>query len=1135
MFRASDRLGVEVALKRLVLFEDAARSAAGAHPLSAPGATTETATERSGAVAVGLVPASTLARPMGATLGLALAREFRALRSLRHPNVVEVLDYGFDAGRWPFFTMQLLEGAVPITVAARGAPFETKVHLIGQLLRAVRYIHGRGILHRDLSAKNVLVERGTVKVLDFGLAVQREDRDPRLARWGTRGYFAPELAHGAPASTRSDLFAVGVLALETFLEQRALDAAEVECALEAVDPRVQPLLAELTRQDLRARPNDAGEVLVRLASATGVAFPLDTPATIESALTTANLVGRERELARLDAALAELAVERRGSAWRLEGESGIGKSRLMDELRTRALVAGCRVLEGQAIQEGGAPYEVLAGVVRGLALEIDVTAEEALALLPVIDVTEVAGVSSEDAARASADGGASDPEIVRTRLFAAIEALLRRIDSRERSDLATETTRPTVLLFEDVQWSAEVALGLVARIAALAATTPLLVVASHRDGAAPAIARELSSFRVLRVERLEEDEARSLVRSAIGNAPPELLTRLARESEGHPFFLVELLRWTAEHGAAAAVSGKHGLPDRIEAIVRTRLLDLAAPDRVLFQIAAVVGREVDPELLVAIAGVESSVVETWVRAGFGAGLLETRGDRARFAHDKLREGVLVTTSPDERRRWHLRAGEEIERRARDPIAQSATLAHHYASGGDDVRAARWEVIAGERALASGANAEAIRLLGQALRASRPDDDRVGRARLARLMGAAHLRIGDYPAAHERGVSALRELGRSPRATRVRVGQMLKDAALLVARARRPSGRRASPALDEAMLGYFHVAETAFVRDAPLDLGWGLLRALALVDGGPTTTQVTIYGAAGLVAGTMRLDRVAQAWSGRAIALAEELGSPALLASALHRRGVCAVVSAEWKLASGLLARARETAERGEDRRQWQETTTVLGLSSAYRGDLTRAAALLTEVHESAKTHGDRQGVLWGGPMAALCHLRLGEAARAATLLEEAGARVDETTTVYDRVNFHGPRSLHLLRAGDPDAACREATLVIDMLQRTRLSAYWTFHGLDAALETLFTMLEGKVAPSVRRGLVRDIARGCAEARRLARFCAFAKPSALLWEGQRLAVAGDVRRARARWTKAEALAYQYELTGVAGAARRLCVV
>ena len=106
--------------------------------------------------------------------------------------------------------------------------------------------------------------------------------------------------------------------------------------------------------------------------------------------------------------------------------------------------------------------------------------------------------------------------------------------------------------------------------------------------------------------------------------------------------------------------------------------------------------------------------------------------------------------------------------------------------------------------------------------------------------------------------------------------MLKDAALLVARARRPSGRRASPALDEAMLGYFHVAETAFVRDAPLDLGWGLLRALALVDGGPTTTQVTIYGAAGLVAGTMRLDRVAQAWSGRAIALAEELGSPALL-------------------------------------------------------------------------------------------------------------------------------------------------------------------------------------------------------------------------------------------------------------------
>src|SRR5262245_10335440 len=101
---------------------------------------------------------------------LELAREFTLLASLRHPNIISVLDYGFDASGLPFFTMDLEENAVTIIEAARGRPLLVQVDLLVQTLRALAYLHRHGIVHRDLKPANVLVVHGVVKVLDFGLS-----------------------------------------------------------------------------------------------------------------------------------------------------------------------------------------------------------------------------------------------------------------------------------------------------------------------------------------------------------------------------------------------------------------------------------------------------------------------------------------------------------------------------------------------------------------------------------------------------------------------------------------------------------------------------------------------------------------------------------------------------------------------------------------------------------------------------------------------------------------------------------------------------------------------------------------------------------------------------------------------------
>lgn len=141
----------------------------------------------------------------------ALASEFRVLASLRHPHIISVLDYGFDAQRLPFFTMEFLSDAQTIVAYSATATRETRRRLLSEMIEALAYLHRHDVLHCDLKPDNVLVTRdGIVKVLDFGLAAAREQMRDRIGEsYGTLPYAAPELFDLQANSERSDLFSLG--------------------------------------------------------------------------------------------------------------------------------------------------------------------------------------------------------------------------------------------------------------------------------------------------------------------------------------------------------------------------------------------------------------------------------------------------------------------------------------------------------------------------------------------------------------------------------------------------------------------------------------------------------------------------------------------------------------------------------------------------------------------------------------------------------------------------------------------------------------------------------------------------------------------------------------------------------------
>ncbi|MEM8862994.1 MAG: serine/threonine-protein kinase, partial [Chloroflexota bacterium] len=152
---------------------------------------------------------------------LVLAKEFQTVATLRHPNVISVLDYGFDESFQPWYTMELIEEGQNLIEATAHSSLEEKVDLFAQVIRALAYLHRRGIIHRDLKPDNVVVTNKEAKILDFGLASTKGDQIESTGEVsGTAGYLAPEVLRGEQLTLAADYFACGIILYEILSGKR---------------------------------------------------------------------------------------------------------------------------------------------------------------------------------------------------------------------------------------------------------------------------------------------------------------------------------------------------------------------------------------------------------------------------------------------------------------------------------------------------------------------------------------------------------------------------------------------------------------------------------------------------------------------------------------------------------------------------------------------------------------------------------------------------------------------------------------------------------------------------------------------------------------------------------------------------
>ncbi|GAA1766978.1 BTAD domain-containing putative transcriptional regulator [Streptomonospora arabica] len=518
--------------------------------------------------------------------------------------------------------------------------------------------------------------RGAAERLEELRLAAVEDRAEALIGSGRAAEAVPDLrAHVGARPLREDAWHHLALALYRSGRQgealAALRRARRTLAEElGVEPgeRLRTLEADILAQAprLSPRPPEQG------APAPAAPAPPRPPAH--------PLLGRSGETGELERA-AERA-QRGGTVTALiAGGAGAGKTALARDLAARLSARGWTVAWGECPEHEGAP--------------------------PAWTWERIA------AALAAASSTPADPAAAR------FQALRRAVALVE----AAAAGAPVLLVADDLHRAGEETLELLAGVAAHPGTPPVLVVGTYRsDEITPALTRALARLAAREPLRLyleglsRSDTGRIVAETARRGADEAAVAAIHRRSGGNPFYVRELARLYADQGARALDTVPPGVGD----LIRHRLAGLDPAARRLVGRASVIGRDVDPGVLAAVAAEEGGdgdgmldALDAALQSGF---LTEPEPRRLRFSHVLVRDAVYTGLSGPRRAHWHGAAARALERLR---PGEAASLAHHFARAdtpGADERAAAYARAAARGAEDRFAPHEAARLWREAAEA-----------------------------------------------------------------------------------------------------------------------------------------------------------------------------------------------------------------------------------------------------------------------------------------------------------------------------------------------------------------------------------------------------------------------------------
>jgi len=489
----------------------------------------------------------------------------------------------------------------------------------------------------------------------------------------------------------------------------------------------------------------------------------------------APLIGREREMAQLEWALADLN-QGIGRIVTLVGEAGLGKSRLIAEIRKHDLAGASQWLEVASLSfEIDQPYGLMRRLIRRLlgVTEVEtnrVMLEKLNRLMGDLDESQQEGIRQAARALFGITTGGEQPllegEALQEALATGMITLWREQAAHER----------LVLVFDDLHWADRASVELIGRLLPLVGEVPVLflcVFRPDRDTAAWQLKGQAETdfphrYTALLLQPLTDHQSTVLASSllTVTDLPEALRDLILRKAEGIPFFVEEIVRELMESGAVVLSDdgswrpvgeiGDIPVPESLESLLVSRMDRLEEPVRHTLQLAAVIGRNFYYRVLALVTGDDQGLdprqldghLQTLQEAGLVREAARLPQREYMFRHVLTQEAAYNTILLKDRRRDHQRTGEVMAQAFAGELGEYAPLlAHHFAQAGDQAQALTYFTLAAENAARLYANAEALRHYDRALEAAAATG--AGDEKITALLhgrGEIHERLGSFSGA-----------------------------------------------------------------------------------------------------------------------------------------------------------------------------------------------------------------------------------------------------------------------------------------------------------------------------------------------------------------------------------------------------
>jgi len=910
------------------------------------------------------------------------------------------------------------------------------------LLDGVLAIHASGRLHRDIKPSNVMVTpEGRVVLLDFGVVGELGKGGERVEDLvlGTPAYMAPEQARASLVGPPADFYAIGVMLYEALTGQLPFDGApeEVLYAKQQGRPRPPSEIVDGVPADLGAlcldllspSPQDrpeGPEILDRLRAARpgdGVRIGRRSLRPSTTTGSSRAFVGREAELSVLRQGLRRAS---RGEAvlTLISGASGIGKTTLIQRfLKEVAQTPRTLVLSGRCYEREAVPFKGLDSVVDELSRWLSLMPQQELgALLPThtAELLRVFPVLRSVPAlerRSATRPETAEPQELRRRAFMALRGLLGAIAD----------DRPLVVHIDDLQWADVDSVALLEQVLHAPGAPAMMLVGSFRSealGKSAALTELLGLVerlsRGVTVERLElsrlpyEDCAR-LAALSLGDraeSSPDVVRRIAEESQGLPLFVSELSAWQRT-AAADETSGLISL----DAVIQGRVDELPAEGRALLEVLCIAGGPLPIRIAEAVVGLnEAEALRARLRVAKLTRTVES-GERELLDiyHGRIRDSLLGSIHGERQRGLHARLATELERQGE---VDEGVLVEHFLAAGDEAGARRHVLGA---AVSAGRALAFLRAAGLYRRAIELEVDEP-RWELERSVGDMLLAAGHASEAAAAFASAVHHAPANERTElrRLAAEHFLKSGGEV------EGLRLLREALADVKLGYPETTASAIVSLVS-NRGRLLLRGVKfeLQSDVPPSELERIDVAFVAATGLAMFDVVRAAdFGARHLLLALDGGEPIRICRALliEASGRAAVEVRGRDSIEGLVRTAESLATRSNDPHAIALARLAAGMVRVFSGEWRAAQATLDAaeliIRERCRgVHWElANAVAWSMNALILCGELKEAAQRVPELLREAQERADR----FALMHMVYPAAITAIVADDPDTADRIA-------------------------------------------------------------------------------------------------------------------